>query len=290
MRRAVPSFTVEVRRRPRLAATSISDAQSSESRSPQAGFDRELDRALAAAFGVKKADPSPTDVASSPKGRILPSLVPDEPLRRPLRDATLTTAESEPPSRTPKRRDQASKSPRNSGLSSAENAPLAERLSTKSRQTSNAQSDEGTGVSPRGATTAQSPVVELRLPPRAKAKRRDEIAISCDDRAKPLPVDQSSAIETDSLAPPLRGSTIVHLQVESEPSWLAMSSAMNSNPASVGSGDCSRRDEAPLAHAALGSRSPIRRGASRRDPHHGRVWPSAVQECADGVDHDKRTI
>ena len=200
MRRAVPSFTVEVRRRPRLAATSISDAQSSESRSPQAGFDRELDRALAAAFGVKNADPSPTDVASSPKGRILPSLVPDEPLRRPLRDATLTTAESEPPSRTPKRRDEASKSPRNSGLSSAENAPLAERLSTKSRQTSNAQSDEGTGVSPRGATTAQSPVVSS-LPPRAKAKRRDEIAISCDDRAKPLPVDQSSATGTDSLAP-----------------------------------------------------------------------------------------
>ena len=200
MRRAVPSFTVEVRRRPRLAATSISDAQSSEYRSPQAGFDRELDRALAAAFGVKNADPSPTDVASSPKGRILPSLVPDEPLRRPLRDATLTTAESEPPSRTPKRRDQASKSPRNSGLSSAENAPLAERLSTKSRQTSNAQADEGTGVSPRGATTAQSPVVSS-LPPRAKAKRRDEIAISCDDRAKPLPVDQSSAIGTDSLAP-----------------------------------------------------------------------------------------
>ena len=200
MRRAVPSFTVEVRRRPRLAATSISDAQSSESRSPQAGFDRELDRALAAAFGVKNADPSPTDVASSPKGRILPSLVPDEPLPRPLRDAALTTAESEPPSRTPKRRDQASKSPRNSGLSSAENAPLAERLSTKSRQTSNAQSDEGTGVSPRGATTAQSPVVSS-LPPRAKAKRRDEIAISCDDRAKPLPVDQSSATGTDSLAP-----------------------------------------------------------------------------------------
>jgi len=200
LRRAVPSFTVEVRRRPRLAATSIPDAQSSESRSPQAGFDRESDRALAAAFGVKNADPSPTDVASSPKGRILPSLVPDEPLRRPLRDATLTTAESEPPSRTPKRRDEASKSPRNSGLSSAENAPLAERLSTKSRQTSNAQSDEGTGVSPRGATTAQSPVVSS-LPPRAKAKRRDEIAISCDDRAKPLPVDQSSAIGTDSLAP-----------------------------------------------------------------------------------------
>ena len=44
----------------------------------------------------------------------------------------------------------------------------------------------------------------------------------------------------------LRGSTIVHRKVESEPSWLATSSAMNSNPASVGSGPCSPRDEAPL--------------------------------------------
>ena len=254
MRRAVPSFTVEVRRRPRLAATSISDAQSSESRSPQAGFDRELDRALAAAFGVKNADPSPTDVASSPKGRILPSLVPDEPLRRPLRDATLTTAESEPPSRPPKRRDQASKSPRSSGLSSAENAPLAEGLSTKSPQTSNAQSDGGTGVSPRGATTAQSPVVSS-LPPRAKAKRRrrdcdllrrQSQALAC----RPIIRDQGRTLRPR----PLRGSTIVHLQVESEPSWLAMSSAMNPNPASVGSGDCSRRDEAPLHTLLLGKR------------------------------------
>ena len=33
---------------------------------------------------------------------------------------------------------------------------------------------------------------------------------------------------------------IVHLKVESEPSWLATSSAMNLNPASVGSSDCTR--------------------------------------------------
>ena len=33
----------------------------------------------------EKVDPSPVDVESSPRGRILPSLVPDEPLRRPLR-------------------------------------------------------------------------------------------------------------------------------------------------------------------------------------------------------------
>jgi hypothetical protein len=44
----------------------------------------------------------------------------------------------------------------------------------------------------------------------------------------------------------LRGSTIGHRKVGSEPSWLATSSAMNSNPAIVGSGDCSRRAEAPL--------------------------------------------
>ena len=159
MRRIVPSFTVEVRRRPRLATTSNSDAQSSETRSPRAGFDRELHRVAATAFEAKKADPSPVAAASPPRGRILPSLVPDESLRRPLRDAAPTAAESDPPSRATKRRDQASKSPRNSGFSSAANAPVAERLSTASRHPSSVQSDEGAGVSPRVATTAQSQVV-----------------------------------------------------------------------------------------------------------------------------------
>jgi hypothetical protein len=42
----------------------------------------------------------------------------------------------------------------------------------------------------------------------------------------------------------LRGLTVGHLEVESEPSWLATSSAMSSNPASGGSGGCSRRDRA----------------------------------------------
>ena len=87
MRRAVPSFTVEVRRRPRLAITSNPHVQSSETKSPQAGFDRESHRVAAAAFEVRKADPSPVDVESSPGGRILPSLVPEESLRRTLRDA-----------------------------------------------------------------------------------------------------------------------------------------------------------------------------------------------------------
>jgi hypothetical protein len=149
-------------------------------------------------------DPSPVDVESTPGGRILPSLVVEESLRRTLRDAAPTAAESEPPSRTPKRRDQASKSPRNSGFSSAANAPLAERLSPASRQPSNVQSDEGAGVSPRVATTAPSPVVSDSggLALSAKAKRRDRAAqISRDDvRAKPLLNDQRSAIGTDSPA------------------------------------------------------------------------------------------
>ena len=99
MRRAVPSFTVEVRRRPRLATTSNPDAQSSETKSSQAGFDRESHRVAAAAFGAKKADPSLVDVASPPRGRILPSLVPDEPLRRTAPRRRTIRAELEPPSR-----------------------------------------------------------------------------------------------------------------------------------------------------------------------------------------------
>ena len=203
MRRAVPSFTVEVRRRPRLASSNP-NAQSSETKPPQGAFDRESHRASAAASGVKKVEPSPTDVVSSPKGRILPSLVPDEPLRRPLRDVALTTAESDPPSRAPKRpsaraskgKDQTS----NSTFSSGESAPLAERLSTASRQTFSVKSDEGASVSLRLATTEQSQVVGNSGSPArsAKAKRRDESAISRDDaRAKPLPSDQRSAIGRD---------------------------------------------------------------------------------------------
>jgi hypothetical protein len=160
LRRAVPSFTVEVRRRPRLATKSNPDVQSSENKPPRGAFDRESHRAAAAAFGAKEVDQFPADVAAShPMRRILPSLIADEPSLRPIRDSALTTAESEPPSQTPKRRDQASKSPRNSGFSSAESAPLAVRLSTASRQTSSMQPDEGAGASPKDPTTAPTQVV-----------------------------------------------------------------------------------------------------------------------------------
>ena len=154
-------------------------------------FDRESHRASAAAFAAKKADPSPIDVASSPKGRILPSLVPDEPLRRHAPRRRTNNTEFDPPSRAPKRpsvrtskeKDQASNCSRNPRFSSDENAPLAERSSTKSHQTFSVKSDEGAGVSPTVATTAQSQVVGNSGGPAlsAKAKRRDKIVISRDN-------------------------------------------------------------------------------------------------------------
>ena len=94
LRRAIPSFTVEVQRRPRLATTSNPDVQSSETKPPQAAFDRASDRAAAAAFGANM-DSSPVDVAPSPpRGRILPSLVPYEPRHRLLEDAPVLARDS----------------------------------------------------------------------------------------------------------------------------------------------------------------------------------------------------
>jgi hypothetical protein len=178
LRRAIPSFTVEVRRRPRLATTSKPDVQSSETKPPQAAFDRAADRGAAAAFGAN-IDGSPVDVAPSrPKGRILPSLVPDEPRRRLLEDAPVPATDSQRPSRAPKRPSvralkrgaQASKSPRNSTFSSEE--PSAERPSTNSQRTSSMQPEEGTGAT----TRAPSQVVEDGLTLSARGRKRTIMA------------------------------------------------------------------------------------------------------------------
>jgi hypothetical protein len=205
LRRAVPSFTVEVRRRPKRATPSKPDAQSSETRSPRAGFDRASHCVAAPAFAAKNVDPLPTVAASTPKGRILPSLVPDDSLRRTLQDAALTTAESDPPSRAAKRSPmRTSQLPRNSRVSSGENVPVPARASTNGRQAPGVQSDEGAGVSPRVAVTMQSQVVRDSggLALSEKAKRTNPIAIPRDVRVKPLLDDQRSAMDADSLAIP----------------------------------------------------------------------------------------
>jgi hypothetical protein len=166
LRRAVPSFTVEVRRRPRLATTSNQNGISSETQPSKVAFDPEAHRAAAAAFASQQMDGSPVVAASHPRGRILPSLVPDEPWHRLLDDASVSAADSEPPLRASKRPsvrafkrgEQAAKPPQNSSLSSEGNVSSAERPSTKPQRTSRMQSYQGVSAAPREPTRAPSQV------------------------------------------------------------------------------------------------------------------------------------
>ena len=213
MRRAIPSFTVEVRRRPRLATNSQS-VQPSETKIPQAGVERESHRVTAAAFETEKSNQFPVDVAPShPKGRILQSLVPEEPLRRQLRDAPSSASTSDPTSRAQKRpqvralkgNDQTSKSPRNLESLSDQTAPLVDGLSTASCRSSGVPLDEGTGPSPSVPTATPSQVVgNGGLALRSKAKRRDKMPTFFDDSRATLSLkDQRSRTGTDSLSTPL---------------------------------------------------------------------------------------
>ena len=167
MRRAIPSFTVEVRRRPRLTTNSNLSVQPSETKIPQAGVQRESHPVAAAAFEAEKSNQFPVDVAASrPKGRILPSL--EEPLRRQLRDAKLPSSTSDPTSRAQKRppvrakkgKDQTPKSPQNSESWSDQTAPLVDNLSAASRRSSGVPLDEGTGASLIAPTAAPSQIGE----------------------------------------------------------------------------------------------------------------------------------
>ena len=187
MRHTIRPFTVEVRRRPRLATASNPEAQSSETKPAPLALGPESQRASVAAFGAQGPDrPSVDVVASHPRGRILPSLVPDELRHRLLEDAPASAVDSEPPSRGPKRpsvrtrkrADQASKSPRNSSFSSDENAPLAVRSSTKPQRMSNVPSDEGAGATPKDPPRALSQVVDesRSLPLSAKGRKRTIMA------------------------------------------------------------------------------------------------------------------
>ena len=146
--------------------------------------------------------------------RILQSLVPEEPLRRQLRDASSSASTSDPtsraqkrpPVRTPKGKDQTSKSPRNLESLSDQTAPLVDNLSTASRQSTGVPPDEGTGPSPSVPTAAPSQVVgnASGLALRPKAKRRDKMPTSFDDSRATLSLkDQRSRTGTDSLPTPL---------------------------------------------------------------------------------------
>ena len=74
LRRAVPSFTVELRRRPRLATNSSQNPRLSETKILQAPFERGSPRVAAAAFEAN-ASTSPANVApAQATGRILQCL------------------------------------------------------------------------------------------------------------------------------------------------------------------------------------------------------------------------
>jgi hypothetical protein len=211
LRRAVRSFTVEVRRRPRLATNSSQIVQPSETKIPQAGVEQESPRVAAAALEAGKSNRFPVDVAASyPKGRVLQSLVPEEPLRRQLRDASISASTSDPTSRAQKRssvralkgKDQTSKPPRILETSSDQTAPLGDSLSAVSRRSSGVPQDEGTGLSP----SAPSQVVgnDGGLALRSKAKRRDKTPTSFEEgRAAASIKDERSRTGTDSLPTPL---------------------------------------------------------------------------------------
>ena len=79
LRRTVPSFTVEVRRRPRLAASPRDEVLSLESKVRPTAFERDFLRITAATFEPKTSNPlAGVGAASHPTRRILESLVPDK--------------------------------------------------------------------------------------------------------------------------------------------------------------------------------------------------------------------
>jgi len=195
LRRVVPSFTVEVRRRPRLATNSSQDLQLSDTKTQPAAFESESHRLAAVTFGAAKTpnQPSRDGAASYPKRRILQSLVSEKPPAGQPQDALLSAGASNRLSRPQKPqsvraikgKDHTSTSPRNLEASSELTARLAGRSSVGCGRSSVSPSG-GTAVSSGIPTsTANNVVGNSGGPaPRPKAKRRGRIPIS---RCQPGP-------------------------------------------------------------------------------------------------------
>ncbi len=214
MRRTVPSFTVEVRRRPRLATNTSQGVQLLETKTRPTGFERDSHRLAAATFEVKASNqPTSDSAASSPTRRILESLVPEKPPVGPLQGELLSAATAnrrsharKPPlERGRKDQGQTSKAPRTSEISSDLNGPMEESPSVASNQPNvMSPSDATTGSSAIPTATANRVVGNSGGPaPHPKAKRRVQIPIALD--ARPVPVsakDQQHITQTDSLGAP----------------------------------------------------------------------------------------
>ena len=170
MRRAVPSFTVELRRRPRLATNSSQNPRLSETTILQAPFERGSHRLAAAAFEATTSTPPANVAPAQPTGRILQCLVPDEPPRGQPREVLLSISSSDLTSVPQSRRraqasgggDQTKKLPRNSESSPIDITALQETRSTASHRSSAGPIDEMTGVTRGGATGSVDPLVKDR--------------------------------------------------------------------------------------------------------------------------------
>jgi hypothetical protein len=185
LRRAIPSFTVEVRRRPRLVTNTSQSLQSSETKILWTGVERESLTVAATALEPERSNQVPIDaVVSCAKGRILRSLVPEEP------NASLSASTLDPISRARKRPQ----------------ARVPKPSDQTSCQSHGAPQDEGTGVSSSEPAAPPSRVAGngSRLALRSKAKRREKKPTTLDDsRVAPSFEDQRYMTRTDSPPIPL---------------------------------------------------------------------------------------
>jgi hypothetical protein len=194
LRRAVPSFTVELRRRPRLATNSSQNPRLSETKILQAPFERGSHRVVAAAFEAN-ASTSPANVApAQATGRILQCLVPDETPRGQPREVLLSISSSDLTS-VPQSRRRA----RASGDGDQETR------STAFHRSSAEPTGEMTGVTLSGSTVASNQVFESSdgraLIPNAKGRR--ETQVSLDGSADPLVQDRQSDTKIDVVTTPV---------------------------------------------------------------------------------------
>jgi hypothetical protein len=218
LRRVVPSFTVEVRRRPRTATKSVQDVQSTVTARP-AAFERETHRVAAAAFEANtRNQPSVEGAASYPKRRILQSLIPEQPSVGQLEDTLSSAAASdrkartqEPPSpHARKSKDRASRA-KTLEAPSEFAAQLADSSSVGSVRSSSVSPSEGTAVSPGGPVEMADRIVGNSgdPAPRAKAERRAQRPRPLDDSAALVSArDQRSVARTDTLIVPNAGDDI----------------------------------------------------------------------------------
>ena len=255
LRRAVPSFTVEVRRRPRLATKANQDLQLSDTKTRPAAFESESHRLAAATFGAAKTpnQPSGDGAASYPKRRILQSLVPEKPPGGQLQDALLSAGASHPMSQAQKPtsvgpikgKDHTSTSPRKLEASSELTAqlPTDHRLGPfdHPRRRATGQRFRQTCRRRRRITSSETPAV------RRRAQRRNgesgSRSLSMPARSLFPPKTKVPSRKRTPWERSRRPSTTFRVQIESEPSWVAMSSAMNSSPANAGSGAYPRDGE-----------------------------------------------